>query len=226
MRESRKDKTASVALKDYSRESEIRRDSAGPTINIFIGEPMLQVFDRMGCGSLILSTRGHVLAANAEARRVLLELFGLAEDGLDLIDDSGRDLIKRLIARSRTRIQLDGENWLLTTRASQRPLIVCPIPVPAASLAEQAPHTILILIDLDQTPHPHANALERIFGLTATEARLAVVLARGATVTEAAAAHKVSVATVRTQLAAIFSKTQTSRQAELVMLVLRLSALV
>ena len=191
---------------------------------MLIGTPLLQVFGRMGCGGLILSTRGHVLAANAEARRILREAFDLADEDLDLLDGGGRDVIKRLLARARTRIQLDGENWMLTTRASRRPLIMSTIPVPV--LGEEEPHTVLILIDLDRTPHPHTTALERIFGLTTAEARLAAVLAGGATVAEAAALHKVSVATVRTQLAAIFAKTHTSRQAELVMLVSRLSALV
>ncbi|TXN07014.1 LuxR family transcriptional regulator [Methylobacterium sp. WL103] len=191
---------------------------------MLIGTPLLQAFGRMGCGGLILSTRGHVLAANAEARRILGETFDLTDESLDLLDGSGRDVIKRLLARARTRIQLDGENWMLTTRKSQRPLIMSTIPVPV--LGEEEPHTVLILIDLDRTPQPHTTALERIFGLTTAEARLAALLASGATVAEAATTFKVSVATVRTQLAAIFSKTHISRQAELIILVSRLSALV
>ncbi|WP_246690135.1 helix-turn-helix transcriptional regulator [Methylobacterium sp. WL7] len=188
-----------------------------------VGLPLLQVFGRMGCGGLVLSTRGHVLAANPEALRILRETFDIADGDLDLHDGTGRDVIKRLLAKARTRIQLDGENWMLTTRASRRPLIMSTILVPV--LGEKEPHTVLILIDLERTPRPNTTALERIFGLTVAEARLAAVLAGGATVAEAAIAHKVSVATVRTQLAAIFAKTHTSRQAELVMLVSRLSAL-
>lgn len=194
----------------------------GPA-TMLVGTPLLQVFGHMGCGGLVLSTRGHVLAANAEARRILVETFEIAADELDLQDGSGRDVIKRLLAKARTRIQLDGENWMLTTRASRRPLIMSALPVPVLGAGE--PHTVLILIDLDRSPRPNTAALERIFGLSVKEARLAAALAGGATVAEAAAAHKVSVATVRTQLAAIFAKTHTSRQAELVMLISRLSAL-
>lgn len=191
---------------------------------MLIGTPLLQVFGRMGCGGLILSARGHVLAANAEARRILLETFGLSNDGFDLLGGNGRDAIKRLLAQSQTRVQLDGEHWLLTDREGRRPLIMSTILVP--SLGDEAPHTVLLLIDLDRAPQPHTTALEHIFGLTAAEARLAALLSGGATVTEAAEAHRVSVATIPTQLAAIFAKTHTSRQAELVMLVSRLSALV
>lgn len=190
---------------------------------MLVGMTLLQMLSRTGCGGLIVSTRGHVLAANAEARCILAEIFEITGDRLDLQESSGRDVIKRLLAKARTRIQLDGENWMLTTRASQRPLIMSTLPVPV--LGEPEPHTVLILIDLDRAPVPNTVALEQIFGLTATEARLAAALAGGITVAEAAIAHKVSVATVRTQLAAIFAKTHTKRQAELVMLVSRLSAL-
>ena len=192
---------------------------------ILVGMPLLQVFGRMGCGGLVLSTRGHVLAANPEALRILREMFDINDGDLDIHDGSGRDVIKRLLAKARTRIQLDGENWMLTTRESQRPMIMSTIPVPVPVPGEGEPHTVLILIDLDRTPRPNTAALERIFGLTGAEARLAAVLAGGATVAEAAIAHKVSVATIRTQLAAIFAKTHTSRQADLMMLVSRLSAL-
>jgi len=57
--------------------------------------------------------------------------------------------------------------------------------------------------------------------LTPAEARLAAALATGATLEQIAAAHRVTEATLRSQLRSIFSKTGTSRQAELVRLALR-----
>ena len=53
-------------------------------------------------------------------------------------------------------------------------------------------------------------------GLTQAEARLAVALCEGLSVEEAAARFGVSLATVRAQLKAVFAKTGTRRQAELV----------
>ncbi len=56
------------------------------------------------------------------------------------------------------------------------------------------------------------------FDLTPGEARIAVAAAEGASPSEIAKRHAVSVHTVRTQLQSVFGKTGTSRQAELVSL--------
>lgn len=59
-----------------------------------------------------------------------------------------------------------------------------------------------------------------MFSLTPTEARLAVAIAEGSTPAEAAGFLGISVLTARTHLKRIFHKTATTRQAELVRLVL------
>ncbi|TXM71250.1 helix-turn-helix transcriptional regulator [Methylobacterium sp. WL12] len=189
-----------------------------------IGMPLLKVFGRMGCGGLILSTGGQVLAANETAHRMVQETFRECGDDLDLLADAGRELIKRLLSKSRTRMALDGENWILVERPGKRPLILGAVPVPL--LGEDQPHTVVILIDLDQAPKPNAAVLERLFNLTPAEARLAATLASGATVVEIAKINCVSVGTIRTQLANVFAKTGTGRQAELIMLLGRLAMLV
>lgn len=61
--------------------------------------------------------------------------------------------------------------------------------------------------------------LERLFGLTRTEAELAVLIARGQSPEAIAAARGVHFETVRTQLRRVFKKTETHRQAELARLV-------
>lgn len=61
--------------------------------------------------------------------------------------------------------------------------------------------------------------LERLFGLTRTEAELAVLIAHGQSPEAIATARGVRFETVRTQLRGVFKKTETHRQAELVRLV-------
>ncbi|NUT14692.1 MAG: helix-turn-helix transcriptional regulator [Cupriavidus sp.] len=67
-----------------------------------------------------------------------------------------------------------------------------------------------------QVPRVRARQLQQAFGLTAAEAAVGEALIGGKTPDEYAAAAGVSVATVRTQLRAIFEKTGTRSQAEAV----------
>jgi DNA-binding CsgD family transcriptional regulator len=62
--------------------------------------------------------------------------------------------------------------------------------------------------------------LRKLFGLAPAEARLAVRLARGDALDDAAAELNITYATARAQLAAIFRKTGTHRQGELIKLLL------
>jgi DNA-binding CsgD family transcriptional regulator len=84
---------------------------------------------------------------------------------------------------------------------------------------------MVVLIDLEQTPQPNPATLQKMFGLSPAEAKLAVLIAKGETLTCVAQACKVSMATARTQLASVFQKTRTHRQAELVALLARVSIL-
>ena len=190
---------------------------------MLVGMPLLRVFDRMGCGGIILSTTGHVLAINTSARLILQDMFELDDTAVAALNGSGREIIKQLLGRGRTRIHLDSENWILIERIGRRPLIMNCVPVPV--LSDDGPHSVLLLIDLDATPLPSAGCLEQIFSLTPAEARLTLLLVDGKTLAEVAEMLHLSIATVRTQLKAVFEKTHTHRQAELVVLVSRLAAL-
>ena len=190
---------------------------------MLVGLPLLRILDRVGCGGLVLATDGQVLAINDGARLILQETLCLLDTDLDALQGSGRAYVKQLLNLGRTRIQLDSENWILIERADKPPLIMNAVPVPVPD--EGGPHTVLILIDLATRPMPNRVALERIYRLTPAEARLAVLLGGGATLIEAGQSLRISIATVRTQLRSIFDKTHTHRQAELVILLARLSAL-
>ena len=64
-----------------------------------------------------------------------------------------------------------------------------------------------------------------MFGLTPAEIRLALELAQGGILADIAQRRRLSRTTVRSQLASVFSKTQTTRQAELVQLLNRIAIL-
>ena len=81
---------------------------------------------------------------------------------------------------------------------------------------------ILLLTDLRAPLRPEATQLCSAFGLTVAEAKLAAKLASGVGIDRAAASLGVRRETARTQLKAVFAKTNTRRQAELAALVSRL----
>lgn len=77
---------------------------------------------------------------------------------------------------------------------------------------------MLIVTEIGQQPAPDGAVLSSLFDLTPAEARIAASLATGATLAATAAALSISVSTTRSHLSAVFSKTGTARQAELVSL--------
>jgi DNA-binding CsgD family transcriptional regulator len=67
---------------------------------------------------------------------------------------------------------------------------------------------------------PETARLRAEFGLTKAEARLALRVAEGSSLASAAQAFDVKLTTIRSQLQQVFAKTGTSRQTELVAMLL------
>jgi DNA-binding CsgD family transcriptional regulator len=85
-------------------------------------------------------------------------------------------------------------------------------------LTSEAEAVLFVDDPSDDAASAQIDLYSRAFRLTPAEARLAVHLASGASLTEAADAFGVTHNTVRAQLRAIFDKTETHRQSELVRL--------
>jgi DNA-binding CsgD family transcriptional regulator len=77
------------------------------------------------------------------------------------------------------------------------------------------------LTELTYIPQPSEQLLKDLFGLTSAEARLARTISRGDTLEETAHSLGIKLSTARTQLAAVFAKTGTCRQAQLIALLVR-----
>jgi len=99
---------------------------------------------------------------------------------------------------------------------------------PSADVRRQKGARAFVGIDrkaLYTFPVPAVRLLEEYFKLTPAEARLAQLMARAASVEDASRRLGVKLCTARSQLAAIFEKTATARQAELVVLLSRMAHL-
>jgi DNA-binding CsgD family transcriptional regulator len=79
----------------------------------------------------------------------------------------------------------------------------------------------LLVIDVESFAAPAPDVLRELFSFTPAEARVSAKLVLGQNAEEIAAESKVSVETVRTHIKRVYSKTATSRQSELVSLILR-----
>jgi DNA-binding CsgD family transcriptional regulator len=181
---------------------------------------------------LVVDGGGYVVAINGIARRKL-QLF---MDGPPVGNDAEwlRLAARRLLFRATPWFPHDADAWATISDEDDecgecgecrvgRPMVLFRRALSAAG--ENGNGVLMILADFGAVPQPSPETLRRLFGLTATEAKLAVEIGRGDTVAYIARAHRLRVATVRTHLAAIFAKTQTRRQAELAMLLARTAIL-
>jgi DNA-binding CsgD family transcriptional regulator len=78
-----------------------------------------------------------------------------------------------------------------------------------------------MITDPDRPVSLDPNALQTLFSLTPAEAKVTSLLVQGRSMEQIAAWLAVSLETVRTHIRRVFSKTATTRQGELIALVLR-----
>lgn len=169
----------------------------------------------------LLSGEGQVLHSNHAARQLCLSGSLLYERCGHLCSSSQHERLRALI-----RIAADKEErrrrpgWLRLGAARRHDLLITPVPADAAANRSfKAPLVLLALLD----HHWHSPLLAELFQLTPAEQRLGELLALGLTLEDCAKHLNVSINTVRTQLRALFRKTDTTRQAQLISLFTRLN---
>ena len=112
----------------------------------------------------------------------------------------------------------------LSRPSMRKPLnvLVSPLRLTAAGLGPKRPAAAVFISDPELTTETTVTPLSRLFGLTRREASLAVRLARGQDLKTAAGGLDMAPSTARTHLKAVFAKTSTHRQSDLVQLLLRI----
>lgn len=114
---------------------------------------------------------------------------------------------------------------MLLRRSSGKALPLNLIPIPERSrLTQLSPRRLVLMTASDiESPETKAQRLRAFFGLTTAEADLAILLScDGFSPQECADARGVLIATVRSQIKSIYTKTGVSRTSQLSQLVLRL----
>lgn len=186
------------------------------------------ILDKLPFGVVMLSTRGGVMLVNASAHSTIAQNDGLGcgVDGLCAArsDDNQRlqFLVRNAVATGAGSGTHPGGAMLLPRPSRRRALrlLVSPYLSTQTWSGLQQPAATVFITDPELKSGHSAALLTRLYGLTPAEARLAAVLAQGASLTEAADQLRVTRHTAKTHLKSIFVKTGARRQAELVRLLL------
>lgn len=187
--------------------------------------------NRMLLGMVIFEQNGTIIETNQEAKRILAENDGIRLSGNALCIDSSQEsrelqgMIRRALSGPCAAAGGPGiVEAMSVTRPSGRAklgVLVRPIPLGPWSESKQRPALAVFLRDPESNAaQPSNELLRKLFGLTRMEAQLAMLLADGLTLDEAAEKMDVRRNTARTHLRSIFCKTGVTRQTMLVRLLL------
>lgn len=187
-----------------------------------------EVMDRLPTGVILLDKDARIVLTNRSADQILALGDGIrVERGRPQLDDPRQErAFQQVVARavrSHPRPGHTSGGTLSVSRPSARrayPLTVIPLlaPPPGTNLGEAV--AVVFLADPEGTQISATEVLEALYDLTPAEAELLSLLAEGRSLDEVATLRGVTRNTVRSQLKQVFAKTGTSRQGELVHLVL------
>jgi DNA-binding CsgD family transcriptional regulator len=186
------------------------------------------VLDRLAFGIAILDDGGRVVHLNAAGEGIVRQADGLslAAQRLRAQDAQAHARLTRLVARAvdaRERPRADAGGSVAVPRPSMRRpfgVQVAPLSGRLPALLAQRPAAVAFLSDPEADLHPPLAALAEQYDLTSAELRVAERLIAGQGVTALAATLGISRNTANTHVKRIFQKTGTSRQSELVRLLL------
>ncbi|TXH05989.1 MAG: LuxR family transcriptional regulator [Nevskiaceae bacterium] len=186
--------------------------------------------NRMLLGMISFAQDGSILELNQEAQRILAEKDGISRSGsgIALASNQENRELQRMIRQALSgSVAGEGPGMveaMSVTRPSGRAklgIVVRAIPIGKWSESKQRPTAAIFLRDPESSgTQPSHEVVRRLFGLTRMEASLALLLAEGLTLDEAAEQLNVMRNTARTHLRSIFCKTGVTRQTMLVRMLL------
>jgi DNA-binding CsgD family transcriptional regulator len=208
-----------------------RQSPGGESLSGLCGGLLAEWLDCAGLAALVVNSRREVVLATPRAQA---QLHGAAPMRIR----AGRLTFATAAEQQRMGRLIDEAIGHATTERGARARFSRVLPVPrhghlpwivlvcashaAHASALDGPVALLLVHDPEQRSL-HAPVLAELFGFTSAEAVVAAHLASGLSVAEVAQRQGVSVATVRTQVARLLSKTHTCRQGELLSLLWRVA---
>lgn len=193
-----------------------------------LGTLYSQAIGRLSVGTLVLDETGKVLEQNLIARELLATNDGLKLVGgrLEASYPSDNRELQQLIRSAFARHSGDpltvASAMSVSRPSGQVNLGVVVEPVPSQEWAEGKgqPAVLVYIRDAAGKSQASTAAAKQLFNLTPAETALAMELANGLSLEEAAEALNIRRNTARAHLRSIFSKTGVRRQTELVRIIL------
>lgn len=187
----------------------------------------VDVLNALGDGALVVDRRAKVVYLNSRAETIVSRGSGLCVKHGRLVanDSSTQSRLDQLIACATSgRVALERTllQPVVVKDSSARRLLIEALPGTSSNILGDG-HAVLVATDSEDAPILNAAHLRALWGLSEAEARLAVVLGSGNSLAQAADSLHVTYETARSQLKAIFVKTNTHRQTELLRLLVQLA---
>jgi len=177
------------------------------------------VLDTVTHGIALVTREARLVHANQGAWALLGKKDGISLDGKSLFAAArpGETVsLRRLIHECA--LPTGGGVVRLTRPSGKRPFEVLVAPLGARGRHETSHRAVAIVFlrDPESKPRPVTALLRELYRLTPSEARLAADLLANRSLLEIAEVRRLSRETLRTQLKALFLKTGTNRQSELI----------
>lgn len=180
-----------------------------------------KTLDLITAGVVLVNNEGCALFVNEAAKSIFnkksslkLSSNGLISGECNKVTITVKKLIKDAISKPSKEMTHISLNGLLSTNALTLGALHL-----QTSTDQSLPCVALYIVDQESYEVVPSQVLSDLYGLTKREAELAVALARGERVSEFAKQRSVSLNTVNTQLKSIMGKTSTSRQSDLIRLI-------
>jgi DNA-binding response OmpR family regulator/DNA-binding CsgD family transcriptional regulator len=177
-------------------------------------------FDRFMIGVVIVDKAGEVRIMNKEAERILADDDGLARVQNQLRGASPRQTTRLHECIAAAADEDTADEIIAFPRVSGgRPILVL---VPSQRLSNQSDpeNVVLLVIDTEQRTKISGDTLVRLYNLTPSETRVALMVIDGKRLDQIAEELEVAQTTVVFHLKNLFRKTDTHRQADLVRVLL------
>ena len=195
-------------------------------------DALYTLIDDLSEGVVLLNRRGEVVSLNRAARNIVdgTDLFAIAlHERFRVRYPEGAAEVNRLVQhavnfqRESGRQKRRGGSVTLPKQGDPRQgdehvytVMILPIPHDDLLPNFESPSAVVFLGASAAVPIRLELHLASLYGLTATESRLAKLILQGQSLQECGEEMQISMNTVRTHLKRVFNKTNTSRQAQLV----------